>query len=386
VHDTVEKKEKAFLVGVRRERMGQEEAQTLFEELKGLSDTLGLQIAGEFMIKLRENHARYLCGEGKAEEVKLAALASGADSIVINTIISPSQQRNWEELTGLGVYDRQELIIKIFASRAKTKEAVLQTELARLEYALPRLMHSYSDLSRQRGGRYGTKGSGEQKLELDRREIRKRIIRVKDELKGIRQDRVTMRKKRDRLEGASCALVGYTNAGKSSLLNALTNADVLAESRLFATLDPTTKKLTVGSGSTLLVTDTVGFIRDLPHNLVEAFRATLEEALNADYLIHVVDSADADLDERYKATRAVLAELGIGDKPVWTVFNKSDLIADPERRLALAERYPGSVFVSAKTREGLEDLASRLRSMAEEAKGMAQKKAEEDDSSPAVWP
>jgi GTPase len=386
VHDTVVKKEKAFLVGVRRERMGPEEAQTLFEELKGLSDTLGLEIAGEFMIKLRENHARYLCGEGKAEEVKLAALASGADSIVLNAIISPSQQRNWEELTGLGVYDRQELIIKIFASRAKTKEAVLQTELARLEYALPRLMHSYSDLSRQRGGRYGTKGSGEQKLELDRREIRKRIIRVKEELKGIRQDRVTMRKKRDRLEGASCALVGYTNAGKSSLLNALTNADVLAESRLFATLDPTTKKLTVGSGSTLLVTDTVGFIRDLPHSLVEAFRATLEEALNADYLIHVVDSADADLDERYKATRAVLAELGIGDKPVWTVFNKSDLIADPERRLALAERYPGSVFVSAKTREGLEDLAARLRSMAEEAKGMVQKKAEEDASSSAVWP
>lgn len=386
MHDTSAKAEKAFLVGVRRERMGQAEADSLLAELKGLSDTLGLSIAGEFMLKLRESHARLLCGEGKAEEIKAAALASGADTIVFNTVISPTQQRNWEALTGLGVYDRQELIIKIFASRAKTKEAVLQTELARLEYALPRLAHSYSDLSRQRGGRYGTKGSGEQKLELDRREIRKRITRIKDELKGIRQDRSTMRKKRDRLEGASCALVGYTNAGKSSLLNALTKADVLAESKLFATLDPTTKKLSVGAGAALLITDTVGFIRDLPHSLVEAFRATLEEALNADYLLHVVDASDADLDERYKATRAVLGELGISDKPVWTVFNKADLVTDPAVRDALSERYPGALFASAKTREGLENLAEKLRGMACEAQGMAKKKAEEDASPSALWP
>ncbi len=380
MHDTSTQKERAFLVGVRRERMGEGEALILFEELKGLADTLGLENVGEFMIKLRETHARLLCGEGKAEELRAAALESGADSVVFNHILSPTQQRNWEELTGLTVYDRQELILKIFASRAKTKEATLQTDLARLEYALPRLTHSHADLSRQRGGRYGTKGSGEQKLELDRREIRKRIIRIKDELIRIRQDRTTMRKKRDRLEGASCALVGYTNAGKSSLLNALTKADVLAESKLFATLDPTTKKLTVGLGSTLLITDTVGFIRELPHGLVEAFRATLEEALNADYLVHVLDSADADIMERYKATRTVIDELKIGDKPALVVFNKCDLIADPLRKAELASLFPGALFVSCKTREGLEELSERLRGFVKEAEERERHNKKDPDS------
>jgi GTP-binding protein HflX len=373
VHDTQQKREKAFLVSVRRERMGEAEALVLFQELKGLADTLGLEVAGEFALKLRETHAKLLCGEGKAEELCAAAQASGADSIVFNHIISPTQQRNWEELTGLDVYDRQELIIKIFASRARTKEATLQTELARLEYSLPRLAHSYTELSRQRGGRYGTKGSGEQKLELDRREIRKRITRIKDELLRIRQDRGTMRKKRDRLEGASCAIVGYTNAGKSSLLNALTKADVLAESKLFATLDPTTKKLSVGTGTALLMTDTVGFIRELPHGLVEAFRATLEEALNADFLVHVLDATEHDLMERYQATRAVLEELGIGEKASIVVFNKCDLVADPGKRAELAGAFPGALFVSCLTREGLEAFASRLRGFAEEAQREAMK-------------
>jgi GTPase len=361
VHDLTPKKEKAFLLSIRSGRETAGMAEDYLAELKGLCDTLGVDAPGSMAVKLRTPSPRFLLGDGKAQEVADAAALAGADSIVVDGIISPSQQRNWEELTGLRVYDRQELIIKIFASRARTREAVLQTELASLQYSLPRLIHSREGLSRQRGGRYGTKGSGEQALESDKRELRKQIRRVKEELEAVRAERSTMRKKRDGGSVPSCAIVGYTNAGKSSLLNAMTNARVLAEEKLFATLDPTTRRLSVGSGGEFLMTDTVGFIRDLPHGLIEAFKATLEEALDADFLLHAIDGNDSDPEARYRATQAVLSELGIEDKPVLTVFTKSDLYPGAERRQALLSLMPDAIFVSVKTREGLEELASRLR-------------------------
>jgi len=229
---------------------------------------------------------------------------------------------------------------------------------------LPRLAHSRQGLSRQRGGRYGTKGSGEQALELDKRETRAKIRKVKEDLEAVRKERTTLRKKREREAVPSCAIVGYTNAGKSSLLNAMTNAEVLAEDKLFATLDTVTRRLSVGQGAGLLVTDTVGFIRDLPHHLIEAFKATLEEAIDSDLLLHAVDGNDRNPEARIRTTLSVLAELGAEGKPALTVFTKSDLYPGAERRQQLLAIAPDAIFVSAKTREGLDELASRLRGAA----------------------
>jgi len=283
--------ERVFLVGVASDDLRKPEARELLDELHGLAQTLGLETVGEVLIQLREATPSLLVGTGKAEELAAAANEAEASSIIFDHTLSPVQQRNWEKLSSKKVYDRAELIIKIFASRALTKEASLQVELAQLQYALPRLAHSYDDLMRQRGGRYGTKGSGEQKIELDRREIERRIHEIKDELEAVRKERSVQRRRRERAGVPRAAIVGYTNAGKSSLLNALTAASVNAENKLFATLDPTTRRLLFAQGQTLLLTDTVGFIRNLPHGLVEAFRSTLEEASQADLLIHVADAA-----------------------------------------------------------------------------------------------
>jgi GTP-binding protein HflX len=370
LHDLKPAREKAFLLGIREERQGAREAEDSLDELDGLCRAMDVEPVGRLLARLRSPLPRYLLGDGKAAEVAAAVDGSGADSLIVNHPLSPAQQRNWAELCGRQVYDRQELIIRIFASRARTKEAVLQTELASLEYSLPRLSHSRVGLSRQRGGRYGTKGSGEQRLELDRRDVRARIRRIKEELEVIRKERGTMRKKRDRVPVPSCAIIGYTNAGKSSLLNAMTNADVPAEDRLFATLDPTTRRLSLGQGGDFLLTDTVGFIRDLPHNLVEAFKATLEEALDADFLLHAMDGTDPDLESRCQATRAVLTELGIEDKPVLSVFTKADLYPDEARRAALAAARADALFVSVKTREGLDELAARLRAFGARLRGL----------------
>ncbi len=370
MHDLKPTRERAFLPGIREGRQGAREAEDSLDELDGLCRAMDVEPVGRLLARLRSPLPRYLLGDGKAAEVAAAVDGSGADSLIVNHPLSPAQQRNWAELCGRQVYDRQELIIRIFASRARTKEAVLQTELASLEYSLPRLSHSRVGLSRQRGGRYGTKGSGEQRLELDRRDVRARIRRIKEELEVIRKERGTMRKKRDRVPVPSCAIIGYTNAGKSSLLNAMTNADVPAEDRLFATLDPTTRRLSLGQGGDFLLTDTVGFIRDLPHNLVEAFKATLEEALDADFLLHAMDGTDPDLESRCQATRAVLTELGIEDKPVLSVFTKADLYPDEARRAALAAARADALFVSVKTREGLDELAARLRAFGARLRGL----------------
>lgn len=350
------KAERALLIGIELDSVRKDEALSLLRELGGLARSLGLEVVDSIPVKLREKTASLLVGTGKADEIVAIAKAEKVDSIVFDHALSPSQQRNWETLSGKKVYDRSELIIKIFSSRALTKEASLQVELARLEFSLPRLAHSYEDLSRQRGGRYGTKGSGEQKIELDRRSIEHRIHEIKEEMKDVRKSRDVQRKRRERVELPRAAIVGYTNAGKSSLLNALTAANVLAEDKLFATLDPTTRKLSLKSGGNLLMTDTVGFVRNLPHNLIDAFKATLEEASASDLLIHVADASDPEVEIHMATTEKVLSEIGAGELPRILVLNKID-IADEAVLDQWPRIHPDSLAVSAKTGSGLDSLA-----------------------------
>ena len=339
--------------------MNEAEALSLGRELAGLAETLGVSIVERETVRIRENHPKYGIGTGKVEELAQRAKDAEADCLIFDQDISPSQQRNWEEITGISAIDRQEVIIQIFAGRAKTKEAELQVELAQLKHSLPRLSHKYIDLSRQRGGRYGTKGSGETKLEMDRRSAQHRIHQLEEEIVQVRQQRATRRKKRDKISIPSCALVGYTNAGKSSLLNAMTAAEAFVEDKLFATLDPTTRRLEIGKGKPILMTDTVGFIRRLPHDLVDAFHSTLEEAALADMLIQVIDAADPEADIHFDTTMTVLKELGADTTPMIVVLNKIDRL-DSAALEELQKRYPEAVSVSAKNRSGLDELARRM--------------------------
>ncbi len=360
LQETAARPERAFLVGIQTDAVSKDEAETLLVELASLASSLGLEVAGSLLARVRERSAATLLGSGKVEEIVAAAKAESADSIVFDHALSPTQQRNWEEASGLTVYDRSELIIRIFASRARTKEAALQVELAQLEYALPRLAHSYAELGRQRGGRYGTKGSGEQKIELDRREILRRVHDIKDELEVMRRRRETQRKKRERAAIPTAAIVGYTNAGKSSLLNALTAADVLAEDKLFATLDPTTRRIALRQGGSLLLTDTVGFVRNLPHHLVEAFKATLEAAAWADLLVVVADASDPEVERHMATTGKVLAEVGAGAAPRIVALNKIDLVPDPSVAASFHAHWPEALLISIKTGEGLDALRDAI--------------------------
>lgn len=354
--------QKTYLIGVASSEVRKSEARELLDELKGLARTLELEVVGEMLVTLRAATPSLLVGQGKAQEIIDASEEAGARILIFDHILSPVQQRNWEKLSSKKVYDRAELIIKIFAARALTKEASLQVELAQLQYALPRLAHSYDELMRQRGGRYGTKGSGEQKIELDRREIERRIHEIKDEIEQVRKERQVQRSRRERAGIPSAAIVGYTNAGKSSLLNALTAASVAAEDKLFATLDPTTRRLSFAQGQAILLTDTVGFIRNLPHGLVEAFRSTLEEAAHADVLIHVADASDPKVDTHITTTLQVLEEIGAGTIPKILVLNKIDLVSVEIVNDFLA-RYSESIAISAKSSQGLDALVRTLQEL-----------------------
>jgi GTP-binding protein HflX len=367
--DTAKRAERAYLVGVQTDKIRKDEAESLLAELKGLAGSLGLDVAGTLLVKLRERNAALLLGTGKADEIVAAARAADVDSILFDHPLSPTQQRNWETLSGLKAYDRNELIIRIFASRARTKEAVLQVELAQLEYSLPRLAHSYEALSRQRGGRYGTKGSGEQKIELDRREIEFRIHEIKDELKEVRKSRDVQRARREKASVPRAAIVGYTNAGKSSLLNALAAASVVAKDQLFATLDPTTRRMSLRRGGSLLLTDTVGFVRNLPHHLVEAFKATLEEAAQADLLVEVVDASDTEAEAHMEATDNVLREIGAGEVPRVLAINKIDLVDDAALLEGWRSGHPEAVLCSVKTGAGLGELSAAVEDRLTAASG-----------------
>jgi len=348
---------RACLVGIKDEKLSWEEANSLSRELESLVNTLGLEIVSQETVHVRENNSRYGMGSGKADELAQKAASLEADCIVFDRNISPSLQRNWEELTGISVIDRQELIIQIFASRARTREAELQVRMAELQYSLPRLRHKYIDLSRQRGGRYGTRGSGETRLESDRRLVEQRIQRLKEELEDVKRRSDVQRKLRERQGVPVCALVGYTNSGKSTILNALTNAGVLAEDKLFATLDSTSRRLELPLGTQVLLVDTVGFIRRLPHSLIDAFRSTLEELSHADLLLNILDASDAEAERHFETTLSVLRDLGAGDIPMITILNKIDRLESAE---ALLRLYSESVAVSALEGKGLPELCGRI--------------------------
>jgi GTPase len=367
--ETAQHPERVYLVGIQSDREQKAEAESLLVELGGLASSLGLEIAGTCLARLRGKTAALLLGTGKVEEIIAAAKDCGADSIIFDQPLSPTHQRNWEEQSGLKAYDRNELIIRIFACRALTKEAALQVELAQLAYSLPRLAHSYEALSRQRGGRYGSKGSGEQKKELDRREIELRIHNIQEELKDVRKGRTVQRAKREKASVPRAAIVGYTNSGKSSLLNALANADVLAQDKLFATLDPTTRRIALRKGGSLLLTDTVGFVRKLPHHLVEAFKSTLEEAAEADLLIEVVDCFDPEAPAHMATTDDVLKEIGAGEVPRVLVLNKIDLVTDPTCLETWRTRRPEAMFCSVKTGAGLSELSVAVEDKLTSASG-----------------
>lgn len=357
---------RALLIGVQNPRQYEHDAQSLLDELTELVGTLEIGIVDRKLIKIRERNARFLLGNGKAAEVVKMAQELKADSIIFDEELTPAQQRNWEAEAGgkLLVIDRQEIILDIFNQRAHTKEASLQVELARLEYNLPRMKRAWTHLDRQRGGGAMQRDSGEKQIEIDQRLIRNRIARLKTDLKDVIRHRQVQRKKRMTVPLPTAAIVGYTNAGKSSLLNLLTHSEVLAEDKLFATLDPTTRRMELPSGQSLLMTDTVGFVRRLPHRLVEAFKATLEEALVATFLIHVVDASSPDAEQHYKTTLEVLSELDAKKKNIITVFNKIDLLDGQTPPLHLAQE--NSATISTKTGEGIPEFLAQCEAMLSE--------------------
>ena len=355
VREKPKRVERAFLVSVVRRKEEQDQAESLLEELAELTDNLGIKVMGRVIARARRAYARFTLGKGKVQEIIDLAQASGCDVIVFDNALSPSQQRNWETESNMLVIDRHEIIIDVFAERARTREAVLQVELARMEYSLPRLKRAWTHLDRQRGGGVTQRGEGEAQIELDQRMLRTKISSLRKELLEVEKRRGIQRSKREKVPVPTAALAGYTNAGKSTLLNKLTGSEVFVADKLFATLDPTSRRLKLPSGRPLVLTDTVGFVRNLPHRLVDAFKATLEEALVSDFLLQVIDLSSCEVEEQMETTSRVLAELGADEKHKYLVFNKLDL-ADPALVKALRIRWPDAFFVSAVTGQGLDDL------------------------------
>ena len=347
---------KAFLVGIQDSKI---KTSSCLTELKGLVKTLKMEVGGEIVITRVDPNPQYFLGTGKVQEILEQVEETESECIIFDFEISPTHQRNWEKISNIPCFDRQEVILRIFESRAQTREATLQVELASLEYSLPRLAHSYGDMARQRGGAFGSKGSGETKLELDRRKIQEKIYSIKKELEKVRKNRQTQRKQREKIPLPVCALVGYTNAGKSSLLNVLTCSDVYEKDELFATLDTSTRRLSKDGKFSILMTDTVGFIKNLPHNLIDAFRSTLEEAVISDVLVIVLDSSSDDVLENYQTTVNVLEEIGAEKNKRLIVLNKWDL-ADSFQKMKLQEHFNNAICTSTKTKEGLEDLINRI--------------------------
>jgi len=362
-------RERAFLVGV--ELRSEPSLLTLddsLEELALLSDTAGLEVVGEITQRLDTPHPQTYIGSGKVEELKALVEETLAEVVVFDNELAPRQLRELEEQLGQNVriIDRTALILDIFAQHAQTREGVLQVELAQYEYRLPRLTRAWTHLARQTGGGGGRTGStggvglrgpGETQLEVDRREIRKRITNLKQELEKVRAHRMRYRTQRQRSQIPIIALVGYTNAGKSTLLNKLARSDVFVANQLFATLDPTTRRVELPAGHWALITDTVGFIQKLPTQLVAAFRATLEEIAEADLLLHVVDASHPNAREQIKAVELTLKEIDAAHIPVVLALNKLDRLDDPEEALAIVEDYPGTaIAVSALAGTGISDM------------------------------
>nr|WP_303933035.1 GTPase HflX [Treponema denticola] len=337
------------------------------KELKSLVETIFLKPLSSLRFRIAKENPATLVGSGQLEKIAQAIEEEGADLVVFNSAVSPRIQRNLEAALNTCVIDRSEVIIQIFADRAQTREAVLQAELARLEYSMPRLTRRWTSLAQQRGGAKGTRGAsrgaGEKKLELDRRRLKTEIAKLKKEVERVRLQRSEQRKTRLNGDKKIGAIVGYTNAGKSSLLKKLSGAEVFTEDKLFATLDAETRKVflqTSDKNIQILLTDTVGFVSNLPHQLIDAFRSTLEEAALADFLIIVCDAAHPAMPECLEVTKKVLNELSCSDKPSIIAINKIDEVFDEAQLLSLKERYPEAVEISVKTGQGLESLKEKI--------------------------
>jgi len=364
------RRERALLVGVSLPKSNADPMDPL-GELRSLARTAGAVVVDEMVVRRQAVHPGLYVGTGKAHEIAERAERNNVDTIVFDNDLSPAQIRDLEELTARKVLDRSELILDIFASHAQTSESRLQVELAQLEYTYPRLRHMWSHLERVAGGAataaaaiggIGTRGPGEKQIEIDRRLVRKRVGHLKRKIAEI--DRRKVRQVRARRDVYCVCLVGYTNAGKSTLMNLLTGADAHVADQLFATLDTMTRRWHLDDGQTVLLSDTVGFVRDIPHHLVASFRATLEEAIWADLLIHVADASHDQVEEEIAAVEKVLAELGCERDRQLLVLNKTDRINDPAVWTVLAQKFPGGFFVSAVTGAGAEALAAGVAARA----------------------
>ncbi len=351
--------ERAVLVGVQRENQEGWIEQESMLELAELVKTAGGEVVGKVLQRLPTPTAPYYIGKGKVEEVRELCIKHQARSVIFDDELTPAQGRNLEKVLSRKVVDRTQLILDIFAQRAQTREGKLQIELAQLNYLLPRLTRMWTHLSRQSGG-IGTRGPGETQLEVDRRRVQERISRLKEELEAVRRVRSVQRSARIRRQIPMVALVGYTNAGKSTLFNWLAQAQVHAADQLFATLDPTTRLVQLPNNQRLLLSDTVGFIRKLPHKLIESFKATLEEVMNADLLLHVVDLSHSHYEEQIAAVNDVLAEIHADQKTQVLVFNKMDCVQTDGLVGRIALEYPGSVVISAAKHQGIKALTDAI--------------------------
>jgi GTP-binding protein HflX len=353
--------EKALLVSIKC--FGEKELWSLEDrarELEELTVSTGGSVADNISAVIDQPTANLYIGKGKAEEIRLLAQELDVNLVIFSHDLSGTQQRNLEEVIGIKTIDRTQLILDIFAQHAKSPEGKMQVELAQLQYLLPRLVGKGAILSRMGGG-IGTRGPGEQKLEIDRRRIRERIEKLKEDLRHVGLHRQTIRKRRKEKAIPSVALVGYTNAGKSTLLNALTEAGQTVHDGLFTTLDPLSRSMKLPNGQNVVISDTVGFLHDLPHNLIEAFKATLEEVIEADVLIHVLDVSHSRISQHNQAVAEVLKELGVEDKPMITVLNKIDRLNDQSWLGQIKNEFSGSIAISAKTRQNLEELLGKIQ-------------------------
>jgi GTP-binding protein HflX len=351
--------ERALLIGLEKDGVSKWDLRDSMEELRELANSAGAEVVDTITQKLPKPTAPYYIGKGKAELIKSSLQDRHITSVIFDDELSPAQGRNLETLLARKVLDRTQLILDIFAQRARSREGRLQIELAQLQYLLPRLTRMWNHLSRQTGG-IGMRGPGETQLEVDRRRVQERIARLERELESVRKTRAVQRQGRKRHQWPVAAVVGYTNAGKSTLLNLLTGADLVAVDKLFATLDPTTRSFVLPNKQRVLLTDTVGFLRKLPHTLIESFKATLEEVNEADLLIHIVDLSHPRVDEQMEAVDAVIKEIEAFGKQTLIVFNKIDHLKNRELADIYAKRFPGSVAISARTGEGMGNLVQAL--------------------------
>lgn len=363
LQDLTAEQKRALLIGTYNNSKEKSACDEHLEELERLGDTFGLETALKLSVPIREYDPATFIGSGKVEELKQLLIDHRCDVLIFDDEISPQQQKNLEKVLGKAVIDRTELILGVFAQRAQTREARIQIELATFRYQMPRLRKMWTHLGRQRsGGASGgaVKGEGEKQIEIDRRIIRRQIDKLQKDLELVKRQRQTQRRLRERTGIPTFAIIGYTNVGKSTLLRALTDADVLVEDKLFATLDPTTRKFVLPNKQQILLIDTVGFIRKIPHQLVAAFKSTLEEAVQADILLHLIDVSSPQAEEQAEATFEVLKELGALDRPILTVLNKIDNAENRSIAQKMRIKYPKTVEISALNKLGFETLTELM--------------------------